>query len=163
MPAIIEDENGRLSAEDEAFIQTAFQAALRNEGAPGAYATVLIVGDEEILELNKRMRNVDSVTDVLSFPALKYPAGSVLRDDPALIRKAYDPTIGGHYLGDIAIDFERAREQADEYGHSLSRELAYLSVHALMHLCGYDHMTEDDKTLMRSREKLVMSEIGLFK
>lgn len=163
MPAIIEDENSRLSAQDEAYIQTAFQAALKNEGAPGAFATVLIVGDEEILELNRRMRNVDSATDVLSFPTLKYPSGGVLLENPQLLRRAYDPDVGGYYLGDIAINVKRAREQAEEYGHSLSRELAYLSVHALMHLCGYDHMTEDDKARMRAREKLVMSEIGLFK
>ena len=163
MPALIEDENRLLSADTEKYIQEAFDAALECEGVFNAFASVMIVGDSEILDLNRRMRNVNSVTDVLSFPSIRYPENTVLRDKTDLIRKTYEPDIGGFYLGDIAINIKRAREQAKEYGHSLNRELAYLSVHALMHLCGYDHMTEEDKAIMRSREKQVMSRIGLFK
>ena len=163
MPMLIEDERSLLPPEAEEQIQAAFAAALENEGLPEAYAGLRIVNDEEIRDLNRRMRGVDSATDVLSFPAIQYPAGTVLKDRPALLRKTWEPDPGGYYLGDIALNVSRAREQAAEYGHSVRREIAYLCVHALLHLCGYDHMTEEDKILMRTREKQVMSRIGLFR
>ncbi len=163
MPAIIEDESHLLTPQAENWIQAAFDAALENEGVRNAFAGLRIVDDEEILDLNRRMRGVDSVTDVLSFPSIRYPAGIVLCEQPSLLNRTWEPDPGGYYLGDIAIDFTRAWEQAEEYGHSLDRELAYLSVHALLHLCGYDHMTEEERSRMRSREKQVMARIRLYK
>lgn len=116
--------------------------------------SVLITGPEEIKELNTRMRGVESVTDVLSFPALNIKAG----EQP--VPDAYDRH--GAYLGDMAINIERAKEQALEYGHSLERETAYLAVHSVLHLLGYDHMDEgEDKKLMRSREEAVLETMSL--
>ena len=163
MPAIIEDEHGLLPPESEHCLQEAFCATLENEGLPTAFASVRIVNDEEILSLNSRMRKVDSVTDVLSFPAIRYPTGILLKDKPDLLRRTWEPDPGGYYLGDIALNVNRARKQAAEYGHSVNREIAYLCVHALLHLCGYDHMNDEDKTRMRSREKQVMNRIRLFR
>lgn len=96
--------------------------------------------DANIRELNREYRGVDSATDVLSFPL----------DDE-------------YMLGDIIISLERAKAQAKEYGNTLEREVIYLTVHSMLHLLGYDHMEEDDKTEMRAREKAIMKELGIFK
>ena len=161
MPAIIEDEKKLLPEGAERSLQAAFDAALEREGVNNAAAALLIVDDEEILELNRRMRGIDKVTDVLSFPNINYPAGVLLRDRPELIKKTYEPDLGAYFLGDIALNVKRAREQAEEYGHSLLREVCYLTVHALLHLCGYDHVSDEDRSLMREREEAVMERIEL--
>lgn len=116
---------------------------------------VLIAGPEEIRLLNVQMRGVDSVTDVLSFPALELLPGQQPEPD------VYE---GSRYiyLGDMAINLERAAEQAEQYGHSLQRECAYLAVHSVLHLLGYDHMDEgEEKRRMRSREEAVLSSMSL--
>lgn len=100
-----------------------------------------------IHELNRTYRNVDSSTDVLSFPQY---------DDTADI-----PADGMITLGDVVICMEQALLQAEDFGHSAERELVYLFVHSMFHLLGYDHMTDDDKAEMRKAEEDVMSVIGL--
>lgn len=107
--------------------------------------SISLVDNAEIQELNKQFRGVDSETDVLSFP---------LDDDFGM-----DLPL----LGDIIISVEKALEQSQEYGHSLERELAYLTAHSMFHLMGYDHMNTQDKQVMRNKEKLVMRNLGLFK
>lgn len=109
--------------------------------------SVTFVGGEEINELNNQYRNVDKVTDVLSFPQF---------DDLNEI-----PEEGSIILGDVVICKERAEEQAEEYGHSFEREIIYLFVHSILHLVGYDHMEEDEKAEMRLQEEKIMSLVGL--
>lgn len=113
---------------------------------------------EEIRELNKEQRGKDAVTDVLSFPSTDITAGEIVK------KKNYpfdiDPENGGIFLGSIIICVERAKEQAEEYGHSLKRELYYLAVHGMLHLFGYDHEVEEDKALMREREEEILALIG---
>ena len=113
---------------------------------------------EEIRELNKEQRGKDAVTDVLSFPSTDITAGEIVK------KKNYpfdiDPENGGIFLGSIIICVERAKEQAEEYGHSLNRELYYLAVHGMLHLFGYDHEIEEDKALMREREEEILALIG---
>ena len=125
----------------------------------GAY--VRVVDDETIHEINRRERGVDRPTDVLSFPSVNYRPGETARDSAALIRREYDPDSGLCFLGDIVISIDRARAQAREFGHSLARELGYLTAHAMLHLCGYDHMTDSDKAKMRAMEDRAMRELGL--
>ena len=161
--AYIEDENKLLPDGAEEYILAAVKQTLALEGISNACAAVSIVTDGEIKELNRRMRQVDSVTDVLSFPEIDYPAGTRLKDRPGLIKRAFDPSLDAYFLGDVALNVKRAAEQAGEYGHSLKREIAYLTCHAMLHLCGYDHMTEGDKAEMRSREKQVMKQLEIFK
>ena len=134
-------------------MQTAADCALWREGVDKPCAVnVRLCDDEAIRTLNAAQRGIDRATDVLSFPTVNYPAGTA-RDHAALIRREYDPETGLCFLGDIIISIDRAREQAQEYGHSLARELGYLTAHALLHLCGYDHMTDEDKAMMtRVRE-----------
>ena len=108
--------------------------------------SVSFVDNEEIRELNREYRNVDSPTDVLSFPMEEDSLG------------LFTPL-----LGDIVISLERALEQSKEYGHSFEREIAYLTAHSMFHLLGYDHMTNEDKKVMREKEKSVMKTLKIFK
>ena len=111
---------------------------------------ITVVDDEEIHVLNRDYRNVDRSTDVLSF-ALDEDGG-----EPELIDGPEE-----HLLGDIIISAETAQRQADEFGHGLEREIVYLAVHGLLHLLGYDHMTDEDKAVMRAKEEEALREIKL--
>lgn len=110
--------------------------------------SVTFVDMDEIHRLNKEYRGVDSPTDVLSFPQFE-----------DIEEEA--PEIGEICLGDVVICVDKAREQAEEYGHSFEREIIYLFTHSVLHLLGYDHMEEDEKKEMRIREEEIMSHIGL--
>lgn len=116
------------------------------------------VGEEEIQRLNRELRSIDKVTDVLSFPALDLERGQA-------IKKAEYPyeidEEGRLLLGSIAICIKRAKEQAEEYGHSYERELHYLIVHGIMHCLGYDHMEESDKAQMREQEEKILNKLGI--
>ena len=120
------------------------ERALALEGA-GGDVCVLITDAEEIQRLNAGYRNIDRVTDVLTFPAWE---GDAILCPP------------DGYLGDIAICFERAEEQAEEYGHSLERELAFLAAHGALHLLGYDHMESDAEQKMIARQNEILNELG---
>ena len=109
--------------------------------------SVSFVEAEEIKRLNAEYRQVDSVTDVLSFPQF---------DDMSDI-----PEEGEICLGDVVICRQRAEEQAAEFGHSFEREIIYLFTHSILHLLGYDHMTDEDKSEMRAREEEVMEYLGI--
>lgn len=111
--------------------------------------SISFVDSEEIQELNRNFRNIDRETDVLSFPSI---------EDFDL---AYE--FGPKLLGDIVISLEKAEEQARDFNHSFDREVIYLTVHSMLHLLGYDHMEEDEKTLMRGKEKDIMSSLKIFK
>lgn len=122
-------------------------------------AVELIFTDgEEIRRLNREMRDTDKVTDVLSFPTLDGIKGEEIRGEDF----PYDIDEEGNLLiGSIAICCERAKEQAEEYGHSYNRELHYLIVHGIMHCLGYDHMNDTDKAEMREKEELILSKLGI--
>lgn len=107
--------------------------------------SISFVHNKEIKELNKDYRDVPRVTDVLSFPMEE------------------DLMIPVPMLGDIIISAEKALEQSIEYGHSLKREILYLTAHSMFHLMGYDHMKEDEKKIMRGKEKKVMKALEVFK
>ena len=119
---------------------------------------IVFTDEDGIRELNNRMRGIDSVTDVLSFPSLDGIFGKKLlkKDFPADIDEN-----GNLFLGSIAICTKRAKEQAEEYGHSYGRELFYLATHGVCHLLGYDHMTDSDKAAMREVEERVLAKINL--
>ena len=109
--------------------------------------SVTFTGLEEIHQLNRDYRQVDSPTDVLSFPQF---------DDLNDL-----PEEGEIALGDVVICKEKAEEQAEEFGHSFEREIIYLFVHSVLHLLGYDHMDEDERKIMRRREEEVMGQLGI--
>jgi probable rRNA maturation factor len=112
---------------------------------------VLLTGDENIHQINREMRQVDRATDVLSFPEFDLAPGRLPEREDA------DPGTGLVPLGDMVISLERVRAQALEYGHSRRRELAYLVVHSVLHLLGYDHLDEGpQKAQMRAREEAIL-------
>ena len=119
---------------------------------------VMITDDETIRAINLASRKLDSATDVLSFPRFGFKAGE-LPEDPAALA---DPATGLVPLGDMAISWEHAKAQAKEFGHSVSRELGYLTVHSVLHLLGYDHMDEGEmKAQMREHEERIMKVLDL--
>ena len=135
-----------ISEEIYEYIETAIKATLSEyEFEVGYQLSISFVDEEEIKSLNSQYRNVDRVTDVLSFP---------MEDTDER---------GVEILGDVVICTKRAREQATELGHELKRELSYLSVHSILHLLGMDHENDDDKCEMRLVEKAIMKKLGIFK
>ena len=114
--------------------------------------SVTFTDDKSIHELNKKFRGVDRPTDVLSFPLFDYEGQS---EEPPV-----DELLG--MLGDVVISLETAARQAEEYGHSFEREVAFLTVHSMLHLLGYDHETGDeDEAEMRRRQREIMELLGL--
>lgn len=116
--------------------------------------TVTVTDNENIRVVNKEQRGIDKPTDVLSFPMLFFKEPEV---PESLTQLDYDPETNQVMLGDLLISHEKIVEQAEEYGHSLERELCYLTLHGILHLFGYDHMTEEDKKLMRRREEEILA------
>lgn len=116
------------------------------------------VDEAEIQRLNKELRGVDKITDVLSFPTLDNIKGKALyqQDFPFDIDEE-----GRLVIGAVAVCCKRAKEQAEEFGHSYERELHYLLVHGVMHCLGYDHETDEEKAEMRKKEELVLGKLGI--
>ena len=137
------------------------EACFETEGVRDVGFCVTIVDDEQIRALNLDMRGIDSPTDVLSFPTVAYLRGKTARDCPRRVSREYDPAMGCANLGDCVINLGRARAQAEEYGHSLQRELGYLTAHSAFHLMGYDHMNEEERTVMRNMEERALSAASL--
>ena len=120
---------------------------------------VLLTTDEGIREINAEQRQVDAVTDVLSFPFLELTPGT---PPDGTGEDELDPETGLCPLGDMVISVERARAQAEEFGHSVQREIAYLAVHSVLHLLGYDHLDEGpQKARMRAREEAILESLGV--
>ncbi|BDF68383.1 endoribonuclease YbeY [Oscillospiraceae bacterium] len=144
--------------EVEALLQTVIPAALEAEGvAVPCEVDVLLTDDAGIHAINLEQREVDAPTDVLSFPMFQYEPGH-----PPVDASDADPATGLTPLGDMVISLERARAQGEEYGHGTRREAAYLAVHSVLHLLGYDHMDEGpEKARMRAREEAILGELGI--
>ena len=138
-------------------IKKCINAALSAEGITAeCEINVLITGDKGIQAINSASRNIDRPTDVLSFPMFQLEAGS----PPADWSEFLDPETGLCPLGDMCISLERASAQAKEYGHSLRREVGYLTIHSMLHLLGYDHLDEGpQKAKMRAREEAIAAAI----
>ena len=148
----ITDETGRVPEDRLAEIEKLLQFAAAEEGvADGAEVSVTIVNNEEIQKINKEYRGKDYPTDVISFALEEDGEGEV-----EIIGADMPPV-----LGDIIISVDKAREQAEEYGHSLMRELGFLTVHGFLHLLGYDHMTEEEEKEMFTKQKDILNRYGL--
>lgn len=137
------------------------RAALGLEGLMGAEIAARLVDDGTIREINRQHRGIDRVTDVLSFPSVSYPDGKTAGSCLKRIKREYDPNTGLAFLGDLVISLPTAREQAEAYGHSLEREIGYLTAHGAFHLMGYDHESEDGARVMRALEEQALSMLAL--
>lgn len=129
--------------------QVCQEAALVYGLGPNAEISVLLCHNDYIHKLNKQYRDMDRPTDVLSFALNEGDDDGYGYDGP-------DTAL----LGDIVISLEKVQEQADEYGHSFERELAYLTIHGMLHILGYDHMTPEDKAEMRKEEEFILHRLG---
>lgn len=116
------------------------------------YINVIFTIPQKIKEINKKYRNIDRETDVLSFPMYEKEEISLKEDNT-------EPDT----LGDIIISIEQVKKQAEEYGHSFERELSYMLVHGFYHLMGYDHLEEEDKKAMRDKEEFVLNELKIIR
>lgn len=145
-----------VEAMDE-LVRSVVETSLKHEAPEGHYeVSVVYTDNEEIRLLNNRYRNIDSSTDVLSFPMLDFKIPGQICEEI----NAFDDTIA---LGDVVLSLEQAALQAEEYGHGLTREVAYLTVHSILHLLGYDHMEEDERKVMREKEEEILSEMSIFR
>lgn len=139
-----------LTQSQEEVLKNAVVTALAAEGFEyDSEISVVITDNEGIREINRQHRNIDAPTDVLSFPQYEFDAPTVFAEELT------EPVM----LGDIVISKERLIVQAEEIGQTFEEELAYLTVHSVLHLLGYDHMQEQDKLLMREHEKKIIPEI----
>ena len=156
---IIENEQDDIliSEEIESTIKTVIDASLAYENCDfDAEVSVTIVNNEAIREINRETRDIDRPTDVLSFPMLYFDEnGDIIDSD-------YDMDGDVLVLGDIVISAERAKEQAEEFGHSFRREIAFLTVHSMLHLLGYDHVDdpEGEKIMFRKQEE-ILDKLGI--
>ncbi|RLQ98183.1 rRNA maturation RNase YbeY [Falsibacillus albus] len=146
------DETGELSERDLELVQRLLNFAAESEKVESeSELSVTFVDNDRIKEINKEYRNKDSATDVISFAMEEMGEGELS------IVGADLPRI----LGDIIISVSKAREQAEEYGHSYQRELGFLALHGFLHLLGYDHMNESDEKIMFGRQKEILDAYGL--
>ena len=163
----IDDRQEKIKPTEELIdkIKATIDFALKEEGVKIPYQiSLLFVDNEEIREINKENRNIDKVTDVLSFPMLDYEEDKVFKD--MYLNYEFDETFKDGdelVLGDIVLSLERALEQSIEYNHSFEREASYLVVHSVLHLLGYDHMEEDEKRIMRTEEEKILSKMNIVR
>ena len=130
---------------------------LLKEDFKDVYVSINFVSDEEIQRLNREFRNIDKVTDVLSFPNLNKTPNEKLKK----FRKLADFDTNLLFLGDIVISKKVAKKQAREYEHSLKREVCFLALHGFLHLLGFDHIKEEDEKIMTKLQNKILSEVSL--
>lgn len=129
----------------------------------GCEVNVTITDNEGIRNLNREFRELDVPTDVLSFPMVEYrePADFSALEEDDVIAGNFNPETGELLLGDIVISLERAREQAEEYGHSLKREICFLVAHSMLHLFGYDHREDAERLQMEEKQEQILQSLGI--
>jgi probable rRNA maturation factor len=147
----------------EELAQTVAQAVLTEEKCDYEVEINLIITDDEgIQEINKEFRQIDKPTDVLSFPNVSYDEPgdfSVIEGEQKI--DLLNPDTGNISFGDIVINENRVRSQAVDYGHSEKREFAFLVAHSMLHLCGYDHMEEDEAAVMEKKQNDILNKLGI--
>ena len=137
------------------------EAALDYENCPyEAEVNVVLTDNQCVREINREYRGIDSPTDVLSFPMVEYETPSDFRHVEEMFADCFNPETGELMLGDIMISVDKAEEQADLYGHSLERELAFLTAHSMLHLFGYDHMDEAERAVMERKQEEILENRG---
>ena len=138
----------------EEIIRDVVNESLDYEKCPyEAEVNVILTDNQAIQEINREHRQIDAPTDVLSFPMVDYEAPSDFDHVEDAVEDYFNPETGELMLGDIVISVDKMEEQAEKYGHSQTRELAFLVAHSMLHLCGYDHMEEEERLLLEARQK----------
>ena len=150
MNTTINFEPETLTVEENLFKEILRAADVVGEsyGVENCELSITLTDDEHIHALNKKYRGIDRATDVLSFAFRE-------SDEPEIIGTEFE------ILGEIIISLERAKVQAEEFGHSFLREVIFLEVHGLLHLLGYDHMNDDERQEMETEQKFIMAKLGI--
>ena len=162
---LIFEEEGEVSLDlpCEELAKKVIEAALDYEDCPyEVEVNLLLTMNDEIREMNQNFRQIDRATDVLSFPMIDYEeAGNFdfLED----VMDVFHPESGELMLGDIVISKEKVISQAEEYGHSVEREYAFLIAHSMLHLFGYDHMEDDERIVMEAKQKEILEQLQILR
>lgn len=147
----------------QALMRRVMEQVLEYERCPyEVEVNVVITDNEEIQKVNREYREIDRATDVLSFPMVEYEKPgdfSKVEEDEML----FHPETGELMLGDIMISIDKVYAQAAEFGHSVERELGFLTAHSMLHLCGYDHMKEEERQVMEAKQKEIMDLLQLYR
>lgn len=137
---------------------------LKKENCPWEVEVdILITDSDEVQDYNREYRDIDKTTDVLSFPNIDWeaPADYSSVDEQEFNASSFNPETDLPILGEICLNKDRIISQADEYGHSIKREYAFLIAHSMLHLLGYDHMEEDEASVMEDKQKEYLSQLGI--
>lgn len=146
----------------EEIVRQVAEAVLEVENCPyEVQLDVILTDNEGIRRFNREYRGIDRETDVLSFPNLDFETEADFSIDSEREADYFDPDTGELLLGDIIISVDRVKEQAKAYGHSERREFAFLVAHSMYHLCGYDHMTKEEASVMEQKQEAVLTGLGV--
>ena len=146
----------------EETVRIVCEAVLDEEKCPyEVQVNVVLTDNEGIREMNRECRKIDRETDVLSFPNVDFEREGVFEIDEDREADYFAPDSGELILGDIMISVDKVKEQAENYGHSLRREFAFLVAHSMLHLCGYDHMEEEEAKVMEAKQRDVLEGLGI--
>lgn len=151
----------KLNIPYEKIIRDIIPAALDYEKCP--YETevnVILTDNAAIQEINREQRGINAPTDVLSFPMVEFEEESHFDHVEDSVEDYFNPETGELMLGDIVISVEKVKEQAENYGHSEERELAFLTAHSMLHLCGYDHIGDEEREVMEQKQREILAQEG---
>lgn len=151
----------KLEFDYEDYIHRVIEKAMDYEDCPyEAEINVLITDNEQIQQINAQNRGIDAPTDVLSFPMVEYekPADFDALED---MWEVFHPETGELLLGDIVLSVDKIKSQAEEYGHSIERELSFLVAHSMLHLFGYDHMEEEERAIMEQKQREILQQLSI--
>jgi probable rRNA maturation factor len=166
MAIFIENEiDAKFDFDYNEVIESVINEAANYVGCPYEISVeVTIVDNETIRQINKEQRDIDNPTDVLSFPMVEYEMAGDFefldKDDP-YVYEYFEPDTGELILGDIVISSDKVYSQAEEYGHSVKRELGFLVAHSMLHLFGYDHMEDEERVVMETKQKEILERLGI--
>ncbi len=163
MTSYVEHETEQtFSFSEKELLDLVMAAVLDSENCPyEATVNLLLTDAAGIRAYNKEYRNIDSETDVLSFPNLEFATPGDFSGAEEQEADCFDPDSGELVLGDIILNAARVKEQAAEYGHSERREFAFLLAHSMYHLCGYDHMEAEEAAVMEEKQERVLQELQI--
>lgn len=152
----------RLELPAEEIITQVVKEALRYENCPyDIELNVLLTDNAAIQKINREQRNIDAPTDVLSFPMIEYETPADFSVVEEQVEDSFNPETGELLLGDIVISVDKVLEQAESYGHSARRELAFLVAHSMLHLFGYDHMEDEERLVMEKKQSEILHNLSI--
>ena len=163
MTSCIENETQtEFTFDMQALLGQIMEAVTEEENCPYETSVNLLLTDNEgIRAYNREYRGIDRETDVLSFPNIAFVRAGDFSPVEACEADYFDPDSGELLLGDIILSADRVLSQAQEYGHSVMREFAFLTAHSMFHLCGYDHMNEEEAAVMEEKQEQVLAKLGI--